>query len=310
LQALVADRNFTKPSRYLVLFSPRRFGYHRAVIHRPAMAFLARRQRQTTAASALAALLALAACADLSDAIWPPVEAPPSVVAPATAAPPTASATNAAALGAAVAQSVSAELLAQANVYRRHADATIERLVARPRASDAELRAQWGRAATELDLLAAQLARLSAGGAGPLVDGGQVLLACERDRLTALGRAISGSAERAASFAQPPKAPAPPSGRPFITIRFDRPSPAYEDVLFRATREAAARKPDVAFDLSAAPAAGASSEQSALAALAADCQTDKIRRSLIEMGFAPDRLTIAPPTTAATAANEVRVYLR
>ena len=275
------------------------------------MALLSRRRERSAALSALVALLALPACADISDAIWPPVETPASVIAPPAAGPPPSQgATATSAPSTAAGPIASAGLLVQANAYRQSAEATAERLTAAPRTNDAELRAQWARAAAELDKFAAQVARLSVGGAAPIFSSGQMLLACERDRLTALGLAISGAAEQAASFARAPQTPAPPSGRPFITIRFDRPSPAYEDVLFRAAREAAARKPDVAFDLAAAPATGGSSEQSALAELAAACQTDKVRRSLVEMGFAPERLAIAPSTPAAASANEVRIYLR
>lgn len=308
---LPANHDFTKRSRCLTLFLPRRFGYHRAVIHCRLMALLSRGRKRSAARSALVALLVLPACADISDAIWPPVEPPASVIAPPPATPrPGQSATTTGAPSTAAGPIASGELLARAHVYRRHAAAMAMRLAATPRASDAELRAQWTRAAAELDAFAAQLARLSASGAEALFGGGQMLLACERDRLTVLGQAISGSAEQAAPFAPAPSAPARPLGRPFVTIRFDRPSPAYEDVLFRAAREAAARKPDVAFDLAAAPAAGGSNEQSALAGLAADCQTDKVRRSLVEMGFAPERLAIAPPTVSAASANEVRVHLR
>ncbi len=259
---------------------------------------------------AFVAPLALAACAGISDAIWPPVEAPQSAPAPSSGGQPVASATNASALSAAAAETLRGDLLAKARAYRQSADAAIDRLASGAPSNDPELRARWSRAAGELDKFAAQVTRLSTSSASSLVPGGQALLACERDRLTALGAAISGPAAQPALFARAPNPPARPSGRAFVTIRFDRPSPAYEDVLYRAVSDAIERKPDVNFDLEAAPAAGGPSEQVALAELAAACQADKVRRSLIDLGLAPERLAIAPPSPAGSPANEVRVYLR
>ncbi len=79
------------------------------------------------------------------------------------------------------------------------------------------------------------------------------------------------------------------SGRPFVVIRFDNPGVEYEQQLYEAVSAALARAPDVGFDLvAAAPAFGTSEEITSNSEAARD-SSERVMRSLLDMGLPADR---------------------
>lgn len=135
----------------------------------------------------------------------------------------------------------------------------------------------------------------------------------ERSNLNTLAFAINNGVALGNSLATrtytAPNAPAgaPGSGiatgRPFVTIRFDRPNPDYKQALYQAMNEALARRPNAAFDLLAVAPNGGDPAQ-------AQRNADEVRRSLISMGMSPDRINMSATTGPTASSNEVRLYIR
>jgi hypothetical protein len=100
------------------------------------------------------------------------------------------------------------------------------------------------------------------------------------------------------------------SGRPFVVIRFDNPGVEYEQQLYEAVSAALTRAPDVAFDLVAvAPAMGTSDEITSNSE-AARASSEKVMRSLLNMGLPADRVSVSQVTDPSVQSNEVRLYVR
>ena len=100
------------------------------------------------------------------------------------------------------------------------------------------------------------------------------------------------------------------SGRPFVVIRFDNPGVEYEQQLYEAVSAALTRAPDVAFDLVAvAPAFGTSDEITSNSE-AARASSEKVMRSLLNMGLPADRVSVSQVSDANVQSNEVRLYVR
>jgi len=100
------------------------------------------------------------------------------------------------------------------------------------------------------------------------------------------------------------------SGRPFVVIRFDNPGVEYEQQLYEAVSTALARRPNVAFDLVAAAPANGASEEIARNSEIARASTEKVMRSLLDMGLPADRISVSQVTDPNLQGNEVRLYVR
>jgi hypothetical protein len=145
-------------------------------------------------------------------------------------------------------------------------------------------------------------------------------LATERSNLTALASGVSkgdflGTTLASNTIPMPAQPTLPPgagaaSGRPLVTIRFDRPNVNYEQALYQAARKALEIRPNAAFDVvGVAPASGAAA-QVALNGDIARTNADRVVRSLLSMGLPADRVSTGQTNDANIQANEVRIYVR
>jgi hypothetical protein len=123
-----------------------------------------------------------------------------------------------------------------------------------------------------------------------------------------LGRSLASRA-----FAPPMTPPSPPgsglaTGRPLVTIRFDRVDVRYQEPLYEAVSEALKRRPNAGFDLVAVAPGGSSSV--ALSLTGARNNADQVFHALIAMGLAPDRVSQSSGVDQEARSEEVRLYVR
>ena len=117
------------------------------------------------------------------------------------------------------------------------------------------------------------------------------------------------------TFAPEPEPPSPAQvaasartyGRvPLLTVRYETPTPAYQDLLRYAVQAAQRRDPNVEYDVVAvAPANGAS-------AAAAQGQRDaaEIMRAMMALGVPDTRIHLGARADPSATVPEVRVYVR
>jgi hypothetical protein len=145
-------------------------------------------------------------------------------------------------------------------------------------------------------------------------------LATERSNLTALAGGVSkgdfyGTTLASNTVPAPAMPTMPPgagaaTGRPLVTIRFDRPNVNYEQALYQAARKALEVRPNAAFDVvGVAPASGAAAQQ-ALNGDIARTNADRVVRSLLGMGLPADRVSAGQNSDPGIQSNEVRIYVR
>jgi hypothetical protein len=145
-------------------------------------------------------------------------------------------------------------------------------------------------------------------------------LATERSNLTSLAGGVSkgdfyGTTLASNTVPAPAQPTLPPgagaaTGRPLVTIRFDRPNVNYEQALYQAARKALEVRPNAAFDVvGVAPASGAAAQQ-ALNGDIARTNADRVVRSLLGMGLPADRVSSGQTSDASVQSNEVRIYVR
>jgi hypothetical protein len=145
-------------------------------------------------------------------------------------------------------------------------------------------------------------------------------LATERSNLTALASGVSkgdflGTTLASNTVPAPMQPTLPPgagaaSGRPLVTIRFDRPNVNYEQALYQAARKALEIRPNAAFDVVGVAPAGGAAAQVALNGDIARTNADRVVRSLLSMGLPADRVSTGQTNDASVQANEVRIYVR
>ena len=108
-------------------------------------------------------------------------------------------------------------------------------------------------------------------------------------------------------------AAAPPGGgavlvglvRPLVVIRFAGQPVDYETTLYETVKTALKRRPQTAFDLVAVAPSLAAADQAALAASARS-----VARSLNEMGFPAERLSLSATSHPGVVGSEVHLYVR
>lgn len=145
-------------------------------------------------------------------------------------------------------------------------------------------------------------------------------LATERSNLTALASGVSkgdflGTTLASNTIPAPAQPTLPPgagaaSGRPLVTIRFDRPNVNYEQALYQAARKALEIRPNAAFDVVGVAPAGGAAAQVALNGDIARTNADRVVRSLLSMGLPADRVSTGQTNDPNVQANEVRIYVR
>lgn len=141
-------------------------------------------------------------------------------------------------------------------------------------------------------------------------------VAQERSNLNLLQQAITAGALTGPSLANRPVAmvgqqqaggPGIAGGggnRPLVTIRFDRPNPAYEQPLYTAISRALERRPNATFEV-----VGIAPGGDPLAAATARRQAEQVARSLGALGVSPDRVRISQGSSATVQSNEVQLFV-
>jgi len=136
-------------------------------------------------------------------------------------------------------------------------------------------------------------------------------VAQERSNLNTLQIAITAGALTGPSLANRPVAMVgtqpvarAPGSRPLMTIRFDRPNPAYEQQLYAAVSRVLERRPTATFEVVGVAAGG-----DQLAAAAARRQADQVARSLGALGVSTDRVRVSQSVGTGGASNEVLLYI-
>ncbi len=93
--------------------------------------------------------------------------------------------------------------------------------------------------------------------------------------------------------------------RPLVVIRFAGAPVDYETTLYETLKTALKRRPQTAFDLVAVAPSLTAADQAALAASA-----QAVVRSLSEMGFPAERLSLSATSYPGVVGSEVHLYVR
>jgi hypothetical protein len=104
--------------------------------------------------------------------------------------------------------------------------------------------------------------------------------------------------------------PATTRGSPLVTIRFDRPNPAYQQQLYSAVSQALDRRPNATFDLVAVAPAQGNAGQVALASSAAQRNAESVLRSLAEMGLPANRVKLSATSSRDVDIAQVQLFVR
>ncbi|MCL2469864.1 MAG: hypothetical protein FWF24_06520 [Alphaproteobacteria bacterium] len=103
---------------------------------------------------------------------------------------------------------------------------------------------------------------------------------------------------------------APSMGRLLVLIRFNNPNVAYEKSLSSAVATALQRKPDAEFSVVAVTPASGDPSELAMQQEIASRRAEGVRRSMIQLGLSPSKITVGSTQTAAARSAEVHVYVR
>jgi outer membrane protein OmpA-like peptidoglycan-associated protein len=93
-------------------------------------------------------------------------------------------------------------------------------------------------------------------------------------------------------------------------IRFDQPNPPYQQALYTAVARALERRPQAQFDVVAIASNQGNTGQAALNQNQSRRNAERVLRTLTDMGLPAGRVSLSSSTSAATASNEVHVYVR
>lgn len=98
--------------------------------------------------------------------------------------------------------------------------------------------------------------------------------------------------------------------QPLVVIRFDQPNPPYQQALYTAVARALERRPQAQFDVVAIASNHGNTGQAALNQNQSRRNAERVLRTLTDMGLPAGRVSLSSSTSAATASNEVHVYVR
>jgi len=103
---------------------------------------------------------------------------------------------------------------------------------------------------------------------------------------------------------------APTAGRLLVLIRYNQPTVEYEQQLSHAISQALQRQPDAEFSVIAvSPASGDPADLATLQETA-NRNADAVKRSLVQLGLAPSRISLASAQLQSANTPEVHVYVR
>ena len=129
-----------------------------------------------------------------------------------------------------------------------------------------------------------------------------------REYMTESGQQMPSSATAGQSPSEAAAATA--VGHLLVLIRYNQPNVEYEQQLSQAVGTAIERRPDAEFSVIAvSPSSGDPAELASQQASAAQ-DADAVKRSLVQMGLSPSRITMATTQMQSAQTPEVHVYIR
>jgi hypothetical protein len=103
---------------------------------------------------------------------------------------------------------------------------------------------------------------------------------------------------------------APTLGRLLVLIRYNQPNVEYEQQLSQAVGSAIERRPNAEFSVVAvSPSSGDPAELARSQQMARE-NAEAVKRSLVQLGLSPSRITMANTQTQSAQSPEVHVYIR
>ena len=141
-------------------------------------------------------------------------------------------------------------------------------------------------------------------------------VANERANLTTLASAIKNGefyGSELGSEMLPASGPAggvTPSGAPLVTIRFDRASVDYQQILYTSLAQALQSRPTASFDIVGVSPTRGTAAAVQQAQTNARRRSQDVMRSMMDMGVPANRTTLSATTDPSAASVEVRVYVR
>ena len=116
--------------------------------------------------------------------------------------------------------------------------------------------------------------------------------------------------ESSALSGQINSAVAPSTGRLLVLIRYNRPVVDYEQQLSHAVSTTLQRRPDAEFSIVAVSRASGEPSELASAQEAASRNSESVKRSLVQLGLAPSRISMGNTQSQEAQTPEVQVYVR
>lgn len=141
-------------------------------------------------------------------------------------------------------------------------------------------------------------------------------VANERANLTTLASAIKNGelyGSELGSEMLPGASPVPgtvPTGAPLVTIRFDRASVDYQQILYSALAQALQSRPTASFDVVGVSPTRGTAAAVQQAQTNARRRSQDVMRSMMDMGVPANRIGLSATTDPSVAAVEIRVYVR
>ncbi len=142
-------------------------------------------------------------------------------------------------------------------------------------------------------------------------------VANERANLTTLASAIKNGEFYGTELGTPmmasvggPVSFAAPTGAPLVTIKFDHPNVAYQQILYTALAQALQSRPTSSFAIVAVSPTRGSAPAVQLAQTESQRHAQEVMRSMTDMGVPAARLSISSATDPGAGSSEVRVYVR
>jgi hypothetical protein len=102
----------------------------------------------------------------------------------------------------------------------------------------------------------------------------------------------------------------PSAGRLLVLIRYNQPTVDYEQQLAHAVSTALQRQPDASFSVVAVTPLSGDPSELASATESASRNAMSVKRSLVQLGLAPARISIGSTQMQSATTPEVHVYVR
>ncbi len=122
-------------------------------------------------------------------------------------------------------------------------------------------------------------------------------------------KAAVSAQEGTPSAMSAPTAPSPITTRPLVKIKFDGADVDYEQPLYMAVNQAMERYPDVSFKIVGVNPISSSAAETAIESARARRNTQKVARTMSQIGVDPARVEIAYEQTPEIEVNEVQVLI-